>query len=155
MDRGAWCRLLSMGLQRVGHDWATSLSFFGNQAISCLIETLKWGLPWWLSGKESTFSQCRRPEFDPWSRRIPHPQAHVPQWPSLCFRAQELPLLSQCPATTEALCPRARALQQEKPPRWGACTAQWRVACPHHSWESPHKNNEDKAQPKTNKYNYI
>ena len=26
MDRGAWCRLLSMGSQRVGHDWATSLS---------------------------------------------------------------------------------------------------------------------------------
>ena len=26
-DGGAWCRLLSMGLQRVGHDWATSLSF--------------------------------------------------------------------------------------------------------------------------------
>ena len=25
MDRGAWCRLLSMGSQRVGHDWVTSL----------------------------------------------------------------------------------------------------------------------------------
>ena len=25
MDAGAWCRLLSMGLQSVGHDWATSL----------------------------------------------------------------------------------------------------------------------------------
>ena len=28
IDRGAWCRILSMGSQRVGHDWATSLSFF-------------------------------------------------------------------------------------------------------------------------------
>ena len=27
MDGGDRCRLLSMGLQRVGHDWATSLSF--------------------------------------------------------------------------------------------------------------------------------
>ena len=26
MDGGAWCRLLSVGPQRVGHDWATSLS---------------------------------------------------------------------------------------------------------------------------------
>ena len=26
MDGGAWCRLLSMGSKRVGHDWATSLS---------------------------------------------------------------------------------------------------------------------------------
>ena len=30
MDRGAWCRLLSMGSQRVGHDWATSLSLFSH-----------------------------------------------------------------------------------------------------------------------------
>ena len=28
MDRGVWCRLLSMGSQRVGHNWATSLAFF-------------------------------------------------------------------------------------------------------------------------------
>ena len=27
MDGGAWCRLLSKGLQRVGHDWPTSLHF--------------------------------------------------------------------------------------------------------------------------------
>ena len=27
MDRGSWCRLLSMGSQRVRHDWVTSLSF--------------------------------------------------------------------------------------------------------------------------------
>ena len=27
MDVGAWCRLLSMGSQRVGHNWATSLHF--------------------------------------------------------------------------------------------------------------------------------
>ena len=27
MGGGAWCRLLSMGSQRVAHDWATSLSF--------------------------------------------------------------------------------------------------------------------------------
>ena len=29
------------------------------------------GLPWWLSGKESA-CQCRRHRFDPWSGRIPH-----------------------------------------------------------------------------------
>ena len=28
------------------------------------------GLPWWLSGKEST-CQCRRPVFDPWVQKIP------------------------------------------------------------------------------------
>ena len=44
-------RLQSMGLQRVKHDWATSLSFFL--------------LFWWLSGKEPN-CQCRRHGFDPW-----------------------------------------------------------------------------------------
>ena len=29
------------------------------------------GLPWWLSGKEST-CQCRRHRFNPWSGKIPH-----------------------------------------------------------------------------------
>ena len=29
VDGGAWCRLLSMGLQRVRHDWVTSLSDAG------------------------------------------------------------------------------------------------------------------------------
>ena len=33
MDRGAWCRLLSMGSQRVRHNWATSLSFFLSPAL--------------------------------------------------------------------------------------------------------------------------
>ena len=27
MDGGSWCRLLSMGLQRLGHDWGISFSF--------------------------------------------------------------------------------------------------------------------------------
>jgi len=29
------------------------------------------GLPWWLSGEEST-CQCRRHGLDPWSGKIPH-----------------------------------------------------------------------------------
>ena len=34
-------------------------------------EIRKAGLPGWLSGKESD-CQCRRHEFNPWSRKIPH-----------------------------------------------------------------------------------
>ena len=34
MDGRAWCRLLSMGSQRVGHDWETSLSLSEGVAIS-------------------------------------------------------------------------------------------------------------------------
>ena len=29
------------------------------------------GLPWWLTGKEST-CQCRRYRFNPWSGKTPH-----------------------------------------------------------------------------------
>ena len=36
-----------------------------------------WGLPWWLSGKEST-CQCRRHRFDPWVGKIPWRMAWQP-----------------------------------------------------------------------------
>ena len=57
--------LQSTGLQRVGHDRATSLSFFHFLGLSTLQ-----GLPWCLSAKEST-CQCRRHSFDPWVGKIP------------------------------------------------------------------------------------
>ena len=31
---------------------------------------MKFGFPWWLSGKESAY-QFRRHEFNPWSQKIP------------------------------------------------------------------------------------
>ena len=40
------------------------------------------GLPWWLSGKEST-CQCRRHRFDPWSRKIPWRKKWQPLPPSI------------------------------------------------------------------------
>ena len=64
--------LQSMGSQRVGHDWVTELNW------TVFIWSLGYyrglvyvfGLPWWLSGKESAF-QCRRCRFDPWVGKIP------------------------------------------------------------------------------------
>ena len=44
-------------------------------------------------------------------------KACVPQLLSLCSRAREPQLLSPRATTTEACAPRARALQQEKPPQ--------------------------------------
>ena len=43
--------------------------------------------------------------------------ARAPQLLSLCSRARELQLLRLHATTTEARMPRARALQQEKPPQ--------------------------------------
>ena len=38
--------------------------------LSLLMGKIEGGLPWWLSGKETT-CQCRRLGFDPWVRKIP------------------------------------------------------------------------------------
>ena len=46
----------------------------------------------------------------------------------VCSRARVPLLLSSHAATTEAYTPRARALQQEKPPQWEARTQQQRIA---------------------------
>ena len=70
------------------------------------------GLPWWLSGKESS-CQCRRHGFNPRSGTIPHDAG---QLLSLCSRACEPQLLSPCAVTTKAQVPTARA-PQEKPPQ--------------------------------------
>ena len=68
--------------------------------------------------------QCRGHGFEPWSGKIPHAadptwsnQAHVPQLLSLRSRAHVPQLLSPHVTATEACTPRARALQQEKPPQ--------------------------------------
>ena len=55
-------------------------------------------------------------------------EARAPQLLSLRSRAQKPQLLSPRAPTTEARAPRARALQQEKPPRWEARALQGRVA---------------------------
>ena len=46
-------------------------SFFLSFICLTSCQTLFWGLPWWLSGKEST-CECRIQGFDPWSGMIPH-----------------------------------------------------------------------------------
>ena len=56
MDRGPWCRLPSMGLQRVGHNWAISLHF---KEIKAKIS--KWHLNtkyWWRCGEKRTLIYC-------------------------------------------------------------------------------------------------
>ena len=42
----------------------------GNDALSVLGFDLCYGLPWWLSGKESA-CHCRRAGFNPWVRKLP------------------------------------------------------------------------------------
>ena len=49
LDGGAWCRLPSMGLQRVRHDWATSLHFTSLQWH--LANVRRYKLSWLLRSK--------------------------------------------------------------------------------------------------------
>ena len=67
-DREAWCTAVH-GSQRVRHDWATKLNWTVQTTIF-KIDKPQRGLPWWLSGKEST-CQCRRHGFNPWVRKLP------------------------------------------------------------------------------------
>ena len=60
-------------------------------------------------------------------------KAHAPQQLSLRSRAREPQLLSPRAATAEAHVPRARALQQERPPQREARALQRGVAPAHHN----------------------
>ena len=68
-----------------------------------------------------------------WARALESPSrnywAHVPQLLSPRAATTEAHMLwGPCATTTEALTPRTRALQQEKPPQWEAHAPQRRVA---------------------------
>ena len=47
--------------------------------ITWSLITITFGLPWWLSGKEST-CQGRRHGFNPWSGKIPHAKMQLSPW---------------------------------------------------------------------------
>jgi len=84
---------------------------------------MNWGLPWWLSGKESA-CQRRRHWLHPGVARShmpPSNEARASQLLSLGFRAWEPQLLSPCAAAADAcmplsLCSATReAVHSEKP----------------------------------------
>jgi len=64
------------------------------------IKNTRSGLPWWLTGEEST-CRCRRHELAPWSRKIPHAAEQL----SLCTTITEPVLYSRGSTTTEAPAP--------------------------------------------------
>ena len=57
------------------------------------------GLSWWLRAKEFS-CQCRRQDFDPWPKKIPH----TSEQRSLCATAIEPVLWSPGATTTELMC---------------------------------------------------
>ena len=68
------------------------------------------GLPWWLSGKEST-CQCRRHRFDPWFGKIPH----AGKWLSPCATTIE-PVLQRPRATLRSTCAAATETHASQSP---------------------------------------
>ena len=64
-----------------------------------IIRIILMGLPWWLSGEESTF-QCRRRGFDPWSGKTPPAVEQLSLWATTIKPV----LLSQEAATAESTC---------------------------------------------------
>ena len=103
----------------------------------CASKDIIKGLPWWLSGKEST-GQCRRHGFDLWSRKNPHAAGQ----------------LGLCAATTEPTChnywnPNAleAALWQEKPLQWVAHAPQLERSPHLPQLEKSLHSNKDPARP--------
>ena len=89
---------------------------------------LKFGLPSWLSGKDST-CQCRRYGFHPWSRKYPFALNHL----SLCTTTINPVLQSACSVTRDATSMKAHAL--------------WLEGNPHSQWlEKSLQCNKDPAQ---------
>ena len=74
--------------------------------------------------KETT-CQFRGHRFKPWSGKTPRDAEQLSpcaQLLSLRSRAHKPQVLRPCVTTSEVRAPRARALQQEKPPQWEART---------------------------------
>ena len=102
------------------------------------------GLSWWRSGEESA-CQCRGREFDPWWRKIPHATEQ----------------LSPCTTAAELACPRACALQQERPPPQEAHPPRQRAALARRSWRKPahsmktQRNQKNKRKNRNNRFYYL
>ena len=96
------------------------------------------GLPWYLSSKEST-CKCRRHGFNPWSGKTPHAAEQLRPCAtilSLCSRTQELQLPK--PNCLRPVLCNKRSHCNNKPGHYS-----WRVERRRHS-------NEDPAQPNIN-----
>ena len=99
-------------------NWELTLCFCSDTS-PCLLRNVGLGFPGGTLVKnppanagDSGSSPGRGRSHMPWSTK-----ARAPQLLSLSCRAHELQLLSPCATATEACVPRARALQQEKPPQ--------------------------------------
>ena len=97
-----------------------------NSRLGTPLSTPKWPirgkksrLTWWLSGRKH-ICQCRRHEFNPWSRKISHAAEQLSPHTITTepvLKAWELQLL-------RPTYPRTHAVQQEKPLQWETLTLQ-------------------------------
>ena len=95
------------------------------------------GLPWWLSGKEST-CQCKSHGFNPWSRMIPHASEQLSQWATT---TEPMCCNNWSPCVLEPL-----LSQQEKLTQWETQTWQLQSSpCSLQPEKNPHSN-EDSPQ---------
>ena len=82
--RKRWCLFKQLGQNKR----STSFTYAIPSRTKKKKKSQGWGLPWWLSGKEST-CQCRRHGFDPWSRKIPRAEEQL----STCTSTASEPVL--------------------------------------------------------------
>ena len=138
-----WCHVPWLGL---GHrKWLINISFLKDPL---------WGLPWWLSGKESAY-QCRGHGFDPWYGTIPHALEQLSPCTAtmrLRSRALELKLLSPHATAAEACMPkhmlRNKRSHSNENPTHLELIPQLESGSPFPQQEKNPYSNEHPAQPK-------
>ena len=91
------------------------------------------GLPWWLSGKEST-CWCRRSRFDPWSGKVPRATEQPSPWAT----TTEPVLWSPCLQLLKPEHPGASAPQREGPPLWEARAPEPESSSAPRNWREGH-----------------
>ena len=115
-------------------------------------EWIPWGLPCWLSVKESA-CQSRSHRFDPWSGKISHAAEQRSPWATtirLCPRAQKQQLLSPCAATT-ARAPWSLCLATREASTVRRMHTAARVQTLLSAAEKDLRSSEDPGEPKINK----
>ena len=135
-NTGVGCHFLLQCMKVKSEKWKWSHSVVSDSSRPHGLQPTRLLRPWDFPGKSTGLGchcllrQCRRHKFNPWPKKIPHVMQQLSLSATsliLCSRARMPQLLSPCASTTEALTPRAHALQQEKQLQWEAQARQQRV----------------------------
>ena len=140
--------LVSRIKKRKCHFWSYTYLF----SLNLFLKNHFRGLPWWLSGKEST-CQCKRHRFNFWSRKISHASEQL----CPCASTTGPVLSSPGAATTETWAPWSPcSATGEATARWEAHVLEWEEPQLSATREKAHTATKTQhSQKQINQQNYL